>query len=247
VADLRGVKWWVPALGLVVTATAVTAGFAHTIEHQIESQATVALHKASLDVVAVDASYRSLTLTGPPNYSSLATRAVWAVRLVTSVVYLSNVEPTPEPSATPTPTVTPQPTPTITLSPSPSPTTPAEAVEAVLPEPQSVTFAVDSAELDSASLQALDTVATVMIAALEIDPTLRLSIAGHTDSVLSADYNQTLSEKRAASVRDYLVSKGVPADALVAVGYGESRPIATNETEAGRAANRRVDLNILED
>jgi OOP family OmpA-OmpF porin len=110
-----------------------------------------------------------------------------------------------------------------------------------------VTFAVNSAVLDRASLSSLDTLAIVMVTALGVDSTLRLSIAGHTDSVSSAQYNQVLSESRAASVRDYLVSRGIPADALVVVGYGETQPIGTNETEAGRAANRRVDLTIVKD
>ena len=71
-----------------------------------------------------------------------------------------------------------------------------------------------------------------------------LQVAGHTDSSGSASYNQRLSERRAASVADYLLSKNIPADRLVVLGYGESRPIADNASTEGRAENRRVELLI---
>ncbi|MBM3116765.1 OmpA family protein [Jeongeupia naejangsanensis] len=67
-------------------------------------------------------------------------------------------------------------------------------------------------------------------------------IAGHTDNVGDAAHNKTLSEQRAAAVRDYLIGKGVAADALTAVGYGDSRPIADNSTEEGRHQNRRIEF-----
>ena len=67
-----------------------------------------------------------------------------------------------------------------------------------------------------------------------------MQIAGHTDSVGSDSYNQDLSERRALSVRDYLAAGGFPRSQMTAVGFGESQPIAPNDTPAGRAANRRV-------
>ena len=73
-----------------------------------------------------------------------------------------------------------------------------------------------------------------------------VEIAGHTDSVGSETYNQGLSERRAAAVKDYLTSKGVKASRLSSKGYGESRPVASNDTEAGRAENRRVEMIILD-
>lgn len=69
-----------------------------------------------------------------------------------------------------------------------------------------------------------------------------ITVVGHTDSVGSDAYNQKLSERRAASVADYLTSKGVPAAAIKASGKGESQPIADNSTKAGRAQNRRVEV-----
>ncbi len=73
-----------------------------------------------------------------------------------------------------------------------------------------------------------------------------VEVAGHTDSVGSEKYNQGLSERRANSVRDYLVEKGVKASRLSAKGYGELRPIASNDTEEGRQENRRVELVVME-
>ena len=79
---------------------------------------------------------------------------------------------------------------------------------------------------------------------LKANPSRSVKVAGYTDSVGSDKYNQGLSERRAKSVRDYLVSKGVDASRLTSMGFGESNPIATNDTAEGRALNRRVELNL---
>lgn len=73
-----------------------------------------------------------------------------------------------------------------------------------------------------------------------------VEVAGHTDSVGTEQYNQKLSERRANSVRDYLQSKGIKASRLSARGYGEVQPVASNDTDAGRQANRRVELIVLD-
>jgi OOP family OmpA-OmpF porin len=73
----------------------------------------------------------------------------------------------------------------------------------------------------------------------------RLQVEGHTDSIGADAYNQDLSERRARSVRDYLVSKGVNAGRISAAGFGESRPISTNDTPEGRSLNRRVEVRFL--
>ena len=71
-----------------------------------------------------------------------------------------------------------------------------------------------------------------------------VSVGGHTDSVGADAYNQSLSERRAAAVKDYLAGKGVDSSRLSTAGYGESNPIASNDTADGRALNRRVELNL---
>jgi OOP family OmpA-OmpF porin len=67
---------------------------------------------------------------------------------------------------------------------------------------------------------------------------------GHTDSIGTEAYNQKLSERRAAAVKEYLVSKGIPASKITTIGKGESQPVATNKTAEGRQKNRRVDIEF---
>ena len=76
-------------------------------------------------------------------------------------------------------------------------------------------------------------------------PRLRIELQGHTDNVGSDAYNQALSQRRAESVRAYLVEHGVPAAQFTARGYGESQPIDDNRKDAGRARNRRVVMNVI--
>lgn len=83
-------------------------------------------------------------------------------------------------------------------------------------------------------------------ATLRKNPTIKVEVAGHTDSDGSAEYNEGLSARRAATVRDYLAAKGVAMDRMTTRGYGESQPIADNSTREGKAQNRRVVLVILE-
>jgi len=78
-------------------------------------------------------------------------------------------------------------------------------------------------------------------------PDLKLQVEGYTDSIGSAEYNQTLSEKRAEAVRDYLVSSGVSMNSVAAVGMGKSDPVADNSTSAGRKLNRRVEMIVSGD
>lgn len=105
-----------------------------------------------------------------------------------------------------------------------------------------VNFAFNSAELIPESLTILDGVAEI----LSKHPDLKVTIAGHTDSVGTADYNKKLSQRRAESVRNYLTSRGVNAANLTAVGFGEEQPIASNDAAEGRAKNRRVELQPQE-
>lgn len=101
-----------------------------------------------------------------------------------------------------------------------------------------VLFDVDSAILDPSARTTLDEMSSVL---LEF-PKTAVVIQGHTDSTGSEEHNQELSERRARAVFNYLVGQGVDADRMTAVGHGESFPVASDDTEAGRQQNRRVDL-----
>ncbi len=76
-------------------------------------------------------------------------------------------------------------------------------------------------------------------------PDIKIEIAGHTDNVGTAEYNKTLSEKRAKAVKDYLVKQGCNPSQLITVGYGDTKPVATNDTEEGRQQNRRVEFRVI--
>jgi outer membrane protein OmpA-like peptidoglycan-associated protein len=78
-------------------------------------------------------------------------------------------------------------------------------------------------------------------------PDLKLEVEGHTDSIGTDEYNQVLSEKRAASVRDYLLQSGVSLNNVLARGLGKSDPIADNSSAAGRKLNRRVEMIVSGD
>lgn len=104
-----------------------------------------------------------------------------------------------------------------------------------------ILFLTASAELYEASKAGLDRLAD----ALKRHPRLRLEVGGHTDAVGKDEDNMVLSERRAKAVYDYLVERGVEADRLTYRGYGETRPVATNDTPEGRAQNRRTTLTPL--
>lgn len=84
-----------------------------------------------------------------------------------------------------------------------------------------------------------------IITILKEYPNAKFTVEGHTDSVGSAKLNQSLSESRALSVKEFLVEKGIEEFRLSAVGYGEDKPMATNNTKTGRAQNRRVEINLV--
>lgn len=107
--------------------------------------------------------------------------------------------------------------------------------------PSNITFALNSSDLNGQFNSALDGVGMVL---KEYDKTV-IEVAGHTDSSGSDQYNQALSERRAQSVAGYLSSHGVKTQRLITIGAGETHPVASNDTEAGRSQNRRVELTIV--
>lgn len=151
--------------------------------------------------------------------------------------------PAPKPVAKPTP------------PPAPMPAAPPPAAAPAVPKPvavppapkkiiilREVNFAFDSAELTPESRVVLDE----HVAVLEKEKGVTVEIAGHTDSTGPEEYNKGLSERRAKSVMEYLVSKGIPRERFKPVGYGASNPIASNLTREGRGGNRRVEFRIFD-
>jgi len=106
--------------------------------------------------------------------------------------------------------------------------------------PGNITFASGSADLNSSFFGVLDSVALVL---KEYDKTT-IDVSGHTDSTGSAQKNQALSEQRADTVAQYLRTKGIVDRRIEAAGYGSTRPVAGNDTPAGRQKNRRVELTL---
>ena len=104
-------------------------------------------------------------------------------------------------------------------------------------------FEFDKAVIRPISFRILDAVVDILKTNTGIR---KVRVEGHCDYKGSDAYNMRLSQRRVNAVRQYLMAHGIEGDRLVAVGYGESRPIATNETAEGRARNRRVEFTILE-
>lgn len=102
-------------------------------------------------------------------------------------------------------------------------------------------FEFNKADLMSESFNELDRLYDILVE----NKNMKVEIGGHTDDKGSDDYNQNLSNSRAKSVVDYLVSKGIKSDRLTSVGYGESKPEVPNDTDENRAINRRVEFKVL--
>ncbi len=107
--------------------------------------------------------------------------------------------------------------------------------------PGNITFATNSSDLSPAFFDVLNSVGKVLG---EYDKTV-VEVAGHTDNTGSDSYNQSLSERRAASVATYLQGRNVMSQRLITVGMGEARPVADNTTADGRQANRRVEITMV--
>jgi outer membrane protein OmpA-like peptidoglycan-associated protein len=111
----------------------------------------------------------------------------------------------------------------------------------ILNMPSNVTFATDSADLKP---QFFDTLNSVALVLNEFNRTL-VDVTGHTDSTGSAAHNQRLSERRAATVAEYLVAQGNNPQRFQVLGMGQNEPVASNSTPDGRAQNRRVEIRIV--
>lgn len=244
------IRWWLLALGLVLTLTAVTYGFAASVASSTDTQARQALDAAGLDQVLVDdVQYRDVALRGPSDVQDAATETVSSLELVHTVDYTvdESLAPTPSPEPTPTETAEPSPSPSESASPSPS-ATPSETETPAppLPELPSVYFEAFSADLTTRARAELDGIADTILDALETNPGLTVQIDGYSDSLGTDEENQALTLERAENVRDYLAQADVPRSIMETTGHGEASPVASNSTESGRALNRRVEITLTE-
>ena len=142
--------------------------------------------------------------------------------------------PAPEPMPAPAPVVAPEPAP----QPAPAIERPAPQTKIIL---EGTHFNFDKATLRPAGKAKLDENVKTLMAY----PDINVDIVGYTDSIGTAKYNQGLSNRRAATVKKYMESKGVAASRMNTKGMGEKDPVASNKTAAGRAENRRVEIVIL--
>jgi len=113
--------------------------------------------------------------------------------------------------------------------------------EIILNMPSNIGFSTGSADLNARAFPVLDSVAKVLV---KYNKTI-VEAVGHTDNVGRAESNQSLSERRANTVAQYLIARGIVRERVIIVGVGEERPMADNSTAEGRALNRRVELSLL--
>jgi OOP family OmpA-OmpF porin len=132
----------------------------------------------------------------------------------------------------------PKPAPVVVAKPAPKP----EPVVEKVSLKAGALFDVSKADLKAAGKSELDVLASkIKDSNTQIE---QITVTGHTDSAGASDYNRKLSERRAEAVKAYLVSKGLSGDRIVTKGAGDTQPVASNKTAAGRAQNRRVDIDI---
>lgn len=106
-----------------------------------------------------------------------------------------------------------------------------------------ILFDINKTDIKPAAITNLDNLASSLLS----NPQTKVQIDGYTDNTGSAEYNLSLSDRRANAVKSYLMNKGVDASRMASVGYGITHPAADNSTEEGRAKNRRVDIGIMAD
>lgn len=133
--------------------------------------------------------------------------------------------------------------PPVAAAPAPAPAPAPARVSAPAPAPIVFVISDVNFEFDKSTLTPkAEGILSEVVAALREQPGVAYVVNGHTDSRGSTAYNQGLSERRANSVRDYLINHGIPVGQTTAHGFSELRPVATNDTDSGRAENRRVEI-----
>jgi outer membrane protein OmpA-like peptidoglycan-associated protein len=220
---------WIGALVLGLQAWFCIPRSAHKIETDLITRSTAALTAVHIPASGLSFNGREALLTGNEGSPEISDRAaqivksVYGVRTVTTrVLALTTGAP-------------------IAAS---GPATPA-AVEGALASVlklRNIEFDKGKADLTPVGRQTLDEVTAV----LATSPRLAVEIQGHTDVKGIASHNRELSSQRAESVKQYLVAKGIDASRMTTKGFGQTRPIASNLTEEGRRANRRIEFHVKE-
>jgi outer membrane protein OmpA-like peptidoglycan-associated protein len=248
-----------PTLGLAGVLWFGVAPFAaNEIEATVRGEIRSRLQQQGFGWVDVAVSGQEVLLSGTPPRGGAGDEALALARAATcptwagpkvcavSVIGAFGAALPPAPAAPAAPQATTPPAPATT--PAATPAAPAiaaaalacEAAIAKLLQSSRIEFASGGAAIDARSDRLLDQIAQAARGCPG-----RILIEGHTDNVGDPAANQRLSEARAAAVRDALVRRGMPLVRLETLGYGEAKPLAANDTEAGRAANRRIDFKAL--
>lgn len=202
---------------------------------KISSKLTVG---SALFALAAGSAYADFT----PNLQDSSGRAVRDGSghcVVTSGVVLPECAPAPAPAAPAAPAQPAAPAAPEAPAPTPAPAAPASVRQSVVIQADAL-FDFDKSVVRPDGKKAIDA-ALDKLNGVDIEMVIA---TGHTDSIGTERYNQKLSERRAAAVKAYLVSKGIPASKITTIGKGETQPVATNKTAAGRQKNRRVDIEF---
>ncbi len=240
------IRWWLLAVGAVLTLTLVSFGFASSVSSSANQQVQALLDEAGLENVIIDSvDYRSVTLAGPASDQDVSVGLASGVPLVSSVTYTVVLDEEAVSQAGED-----QPTePVAEESRAPVQATAAPEGPAVIavPEPDPVLFEAGTTDLAPEAQVALDGIADGILDIFEVSPGVRVQLDGYSDSRGPAEENLRLTEQRVESVKAYLVDAGVPEGIIRTESFGELSPVASNFTEAGRALNRRVEITITED
>ncbi|MGI9227882.1 MAG: OmpA family protein [Gammaproteobacteria bacterium] len=218
------------------------------IQEDIHTRTVAAVTPEGLGDANVTAHGRDVTLTGEVASEEIKSQAeklaldVYGVRTVDNqlVLVAPELEPEPETEIIEEPEVVEEPKAVAPPKLEPLPEYTCQQEFDFLLSSNEIHFATNSANIEASSNNLLNDLVDVAKQCLES----KIEIGGHTDSRGSDDYNLRLSQERATSVMSYLVNKGIDPSQLSAIGYGESIPIADNETEEGLAKNRRIEFNV---
>jgi outer membrane protein OmpA-like peptidoglycan-associated protein len=234
----------VPLVGLILLFVFALVPFAGGwIEDKTRLAVQESLHNAGADWAIPKVSGQWVTLEGVPASQAEADIALAAARKARASTLFGSASPATRVSGNFTWNAGMEIRPASAALPAATPEAVASCEQslATLLADARIEFATGSAQIDAA---AADRLASVAKAAAACPGALR--VEGHTDNVGSAAINRELSARRAEAVRDALVRAGMPAERLVAQGFGDGKPVSSNTNEAGRARNRRIEIRVVE-